>query len=160
MEKHLAQHNYSLPVIGNGLTKTQIADIATEAVGTVLDKGNALQVAEALAAMEEFTKGVRKDKRYVEFLREELFKHNGRYQTTSGARLEVCEAGVSYDYSSNPEWRRLNSQILELMESRKELEAELRRISSGKIIVDEETGEILEGPQRKSTSTYRITLAR
>src|SRR6476620_651847 len=99
MAKHLVQHNESsLPSIKEGLTKKQIAELAIQSVENVLEEGNVFEVAEALAAMEEFTKAVRKSERYVEFLREELVKHNGRLITTSGAKIEMCEAGVSYDY--------------------------------------------------------------
>ncbi len=149
-----------LPVIKEGLTKKQIADLADESVGSVLEEGNVFQVAEAIAAMEEFVKTVRKDERYIQFLRDELAKHHGRLITASGAKIEMCEAGVHYDYSANSEWRELEEQkrILEL--KKKELEDKLRLLQPGRIAVDPETGEVLEGPQKKSKSTYRITLAR
>jgi len=54
---------------------------------------------------------VRKDERFIQFLRNELAKHLGRLETNSGAKIEMCEAGVSYDYSNNGEWRELNEQI-------------------------------------------------
>jgi hypothetical protein len=110
--------------------------------------------------MEEFTKAVRRNERYVEFLREELIKHNGRLITTSGAKIEVCEAGVSYDYSNNGEWRELEEQIKILQEKKKEVEEKLRKVTPGRMAVDPETGEVLEGAFKTSKSTYRITLAR
>jgi hypothetical protein len=118
------------------------------------------EVAEALAAMEEFVKNVRKDERFVEFLRDELTKHRGRLTTNSGARIEVCEAGVSYDYSSNGEWRELDQQIKMLMDQRKSVEEKLRKLAPGRMAVDPETGEVLEGPLKTSKSTYRITLSK
>ncbi len=36
----------------------------------------------------------------------------------------------------------------------------LRQLAPGRIAVDPETGEVLEGPLKSSKSTYRITLAR
>jgi len=166
MVKRLAQHNVetqdfaSLPTIKEGLTKKQIADLAEQSVNDVLEQGDVFQVAEALAAMEEFVKNVRKDERFVEFLREELAKHKGRLTTNSGARIEICEAGVSYDYSSNGEWRELDQQIKILTEHRKSVEEKLRKLSPGRMAVDPETGEVLEGPIKTSKSTYRITLSK
>ena len=129
-------------------------------MNNVLEEGNVFQVAEALAAMEEFAKNVRKDERFVQFLRDELAKHHGRLVTTSGAKVELCEAGVSYDYSNNGEWRELDEQIKILTEQRKALEEKLRLLTPGRMAVDPETGEVIEGPMKSSKSTYRITLSR
>jgi hypothetical protein len=161
MAKHLVQHNESsLPSIKEGLNKKQIAELARQSVANVLEEGNVFQVAEALAAMEEFTKAVRKNESYVEFLREELVKHNGRLTTTSGAKIEMCEAGVSYDYSHSPEWREIEDAIKFLQEKKKQVEEKLRKIAPGLMAVDPETGEVVEGAFKTSKSTYRITLAR
>jgi hypothetical protein len=160
MERHLAQHEETLPSIREGLGKKQIVDLAKQSVSKVLEQGNVFAVAEALAAMEEFVKNVRKDERFVEFLREELNKHRGKLTTSSGARVETCEAGVTYDYSSNGEWRELDEQIRILTEQRKTVEERLRRLAPGRMAVDPETGEVLEGPVKTSKSTYRITLKR
>ena len=161
MAKHLVQHNESsLPSIKEGLTKKQISELAIQSVENVLEEGNVFEVAEALAAMEEFTKAVRKSERYVEFLREELVKHNGRLITTSGAKIEMCEAGVSYDYSHSAEWREIEEQIKFLQDKKKEVEEKLRKVAPGRMAVDPETGEVIEGAFKSSKSTYRITLAR
>ena len=159
MEKHLAQPNV-LPSITEGLSKKQIANLADESVGHLLEEGNVFQVAEALAAMEEFVKTVRKDERYIQYLRDELVKHHGRLVTASGAKIEACEAGVSYDYSSNAEWRELEAERFEIERRKRALEEKLRILAPGRVAVDPETGEMLEGPLKTSKSTYRITLAR
>ena len=159
MARHLVQPN-TLPLIGEGLSKKQITNMAEESVEHVLEEGNVFQVAEALAAMEEFVKTVRKDERYVQFLRDELAKHHGRLVTASGAKIESCEAGVSYDYSGNAEWREIEAERYEIERRRKALEEKLRLLAPGRVAVDPETGEMLEGPQKSSKSTYRITLAR
>ena len=160
MEKHLVQHNPTLPSIQEGLSKKQIAALADQSVEHVLEEGNVFKVAEALAAMEEFVKSVRRDERYVHFLRDELVKHHGRLVTNSGAKIEMCEAGVSYDYSGNGEWRGLQDQIKALQEHKKAVEDKLRRVAPGRVAVDPETGEMIEGAFKTSKSTYRITLAR
>ena len=160
MAKHLAQPNEILPSIKEGLNKKDIARLAGQSVENVLEKGNVFQVAEALAAMEELIKNVRTDERFVQFLRDELAKYHGRLITNSGAKIETCEAGVSYDYSNNGEWRELDQQIKILTEQRKVMEEKLRTVSSGRMAVDPETGEVIEGPVKSSKSTYRITLSR
>jgi hypothetical protein len=160
MARHLAQHSETLPSIKEGLSKKQITDLADKSVSNVLDEGNVFQVAEALAAMEEFVKNIRKDERFVQFLRDELAKHHGRLITTSGAKIEMCEAGVSYDYSNNGEWKELDEQIRTLTEQRKAVEEKLRTLAPGRMAVDPETGEVIEGPKKSSKSTYRITLKR
>lgn len=160
MEKPLAQPNHKLPSIQEGLTKRQITQLADQSVEHVLEDGNVFQVAEALAAMDEFVKTVRKDERFVQFLRDELVKHHGRLLTKSGAKVELCEAGVSYDYSHSSEWRVLDEQIKLLQEQKKAVEERLRRVAPGRIAVDPETGEVIEGAFKTSKSTYRITLSK
>lgn len=159
MAKPLVQHN-TLPSIGDGLRKKQIAELAKQSVNSVLEDGNVFQVAEAIAAMEEFVKSVRKDERFVDFVRDELIKNNGKLETGSGAKIELCEAGVSYDYSHDATWRMIDEEIKQLQEQKKIREEELRKLAPGRMAVDPETGEVLEGPLKTSKSTYRITLAR
>lgn len=165
MARNLMQHNNqphhaALPLIGEGLNKHQINSLAEQSIENVLESGNVFQVAEALAAMEEFVKSVRKDERYIQFLRDELAKHHGRLVTSSGAKIEMCEAGVSYDYSHSDEWNILEEQIRLLQEQKKAVEEKLRSVAPGREAVDPDTGEIIEGAQRSSKSTYRITLAK
>jgi hypothetical protein len=159
MENQVLQRN-GLPSIREGLSKRQIATLAAQTVDQVLESESALPVAEAIAAMEEFAKQVRKDERFVDMLRDEIILHNGKVNTTSGAKLEVAEAAVQYDYAQDASWRALTDEINTLMEMRKALEAKLRSIAPGKMWVDHETGEVLEGPQKSSKSTYRITLSK
>jgi hypothetical protein len=160
MAKHLVQHKETLPHLQEGLSKRQIADLADQSVSTLMEEGNVFQVAEALAALEEFAKVVRKDERYIQYLRDELAKHHGQLRTNSGAKIELCEAGVSYDYSASAEWNELDQQIKELQERRKAVEEKLRAVAPGRIGVDTETGEVIEGAMKQSKSTYRITLSR
>jgi uncharacterized protein YtpQ (UPF0354 family) len=153
------QHN-TLPSIQEGLRKTEIFELAIKSVDNVLEEGNVFQVAEAIAAMEEFAKTVRKDERYIDFLRDELIKNNGRLYTNSGAKIEVCEAAVTYDYSHDATWRMIDEEIKMLQEQKKSREEILRKIAPGRMAVDSETGEVWEGPLKTSKSTYRITLAK
>ena len=159
MAKQVMQPS-GLPSIGEGLNKSQITVLAKQSVDNVLEDGNVAQIAEAIAVMEEFVKVIRKDERFIDFMRNELIKHHGNIKTQSGARIELCEAGVSYDYSEDSSWRYLDEQIKILIEQRKELEEKLRKIAPGKMMVDHETGEVLVGPLKSSKSTYKITLSK
>lgn len=152
--------NLTLPFIKEGMSKQQVAELANNSVAHVMEEGNVFEVAEALAAMEEFMKTVRKDERYIQFLREELVKHNGQLVTPSGAKIELCEAGVQYDYSDDSNWRRLDEEMKNLSVQKKVIEEKLRSVAPGKINVDYETGEVIDGAKKTSKSTYRITLKR
>ena len=159
MVKQLQQPD-TLPYIQEGLSKRQIQNLALQSVDNVLEAGNVFAIAEALAAMDEFVKTVRKDERFVSFLREELSKHHGQLTTASGAKIENCEAGVSYDYSHDETWKAMDEEMKLLAALKKEREEKLRAIAPGRMGVDEETGEVLEGARKTSKSTYRITLSR
>jgi hypothetical protein len=150
----------TLPALSGSLGKKQIAALVQQSVESALDEGNVAQVAEALAVMESFVNGIRKDERFIDGIRDALLKNHGMLKTASGARIEACEGGITYDYSENPGWCYLTEQIAVLTEQRKELEARLRPIPAGRIVVDEETGEVFTGPLKTSKSTYRITLAK
>jgi hypothetical protein len=159
MAKRLVLHS-TLPAIREGLTKRQIESMASVSVDALLEEGNVFEVAEAIAAMEEFVKAVRKDSRYIDFIRDELAKNNGKLRSSSGACIELCEAGVSYDYSQDGTWRMMDEQMKILQEQKKCREEELRKLAPGRLAVDPETGEVLQGPTKTSRSTYKITLAK
>lgn len=150
----------TLPAIREGLSKRQITALVQQSVEDVLEDGNAAQIAEVLAVMDEFVKGIRKDERFIDQMRDELLKNHGSLKTASGARIEACEAAINYDYSENTSWQYLHNQIATLTEQKKEMEEKLRKIPAGKMVVDEETGEVFTGPLKTSKSTYRITLVR
>jgi hypothetical protein len=160
MAKSLTQHKPLLPAISGGLNKSQISILVQKSVETVMERGNILQMAEVVSVMEEFIKGFRKDERFIDYLREELIKNQGAIITKAGAKIEVCEVGVVYDYSSDAGWRELDRQIKELECKRKVVEDRLRRIPPGKTIVDGETGEVFTGPAKSSKSSYKVTLSK
>ncbi len=147
-----------LPKKWEGLSKRQITEMADNSVEHILEEGSVFGVAEALAAMEEFVKTVRRDERYIQYLRDELAKHHGKLITASGAKIETCEAGVQYDYSVDATWCQLKDGIEQLTLQKKEREESLKSVAPGRIGVDHETGEVIEGAKKTSKSTYRITL--
>lgn len=149
-----------LPAITTGLSKSQITELAKFGVDYVLETGDPAMVAEQIAAMENYIKCVKADARFTEYVREELQKNGGKITTASGARIEACEGGVSYDYTQNPAWMELEKQEAEIYSKRIELEKRLKAIPAGKLLIDEETGETLIGPAKSSKSTYKVILAK
>lgn len=160
LNKVAIQKLMPLPQLKEGLTKRQILKLAKNSVDAVLENGNVAQVAEVIALMDEFVKAVRKDESFIHYMRDELVKYNGNLNTKSGAKIELCEAGVSYDYSEDGTWRSITEQINNLTEQRKKVEEKLRSIGAGKMAVNHQTGEVMIGALKSSRSTYRITLAK
>lgn len=150
----------TIPASFEGMTKTDLTTRAMLAVEYILENGGALQAAEILSSMEFFIKEMKKQEAFSDYVRQEVEKYNGRFTSISGAKIEKVEAGVSYDYSNDSKWQELNKTAEEAIEARKKHEEALRRISPGKLLVDESTGEVFTGPSKKSTSTYKITLAK
>lgn len=150
----------SLPSFKNGMSKTQISQLADASVSQCLEVGNVLEVAEAISAMSEFVDLVRKDDRFITAVVDEANRNAGKLQTNSGAKIEVCETGTKYDYSHNADWVELNRQEKEIAEKRKALEDKLKKIPAGKLLVDEETGETLVGASKTSKTNYKLSLAK
>jgi hypothetical protein len=147
-----------LPQSWQGLTKKDIESAADAAVTNLLENGGALEMAERISALEAFLKAVKGDERFTSYVREELAKNGGKLTTASGAKIEAMGAGVSYDYSQNGIWVELDRQEKEIAAKRKALEEKLKTIPAGKMMVDEEDGEVWVGPSKSSKSTYRVSL--
>lgn len=81
--------------------------------------------------------------------------------TYYGARFDIKEAGVKYDFTecNDDIWNDIYQQMEALNEKRKEREAFLKTLKERFTYIDESTGEIVTiyPPQRKSTTTYAIT---
>lgn len=152
-----------LELFEKGLTKTEIKSMASTAVESVLEQGNALQVGEALSAMESFIKEVKADKRFTEYIREEAAKHPKGFVSNSGAKIECIEAGAKYDYSEcgDIDYERMDAEMKGLKERISKREKFLQTIPiEGITQVNESTGEVYKifPPSKSSTSTYKVTL--
>lgn len=153
----------ALEIFEQGLTKSAIKEMASNAVNSVLEEGDPLKVAEALTAMEVFIKEVKDSKEFKDYVREEITKYGKGYTSNSGAKIETIEAGTSYDYNvcGDTVWEWISSQINGLTASRKEREKFLQTVPTGGLVItDELTGETVKiyPPSKTSTSTYKITL--
>lgn len=148
----------TLPVFRASISKKKILELAEASVSLALENGNVLEVAEALSSMAEFVELVRKNTLFIDAVVTEAEKNKGKIETASGAKIEVCETGVRYNYSSNQEWVELTNQEKEISEKRKSLEERLKKIPAGKLLVDEESGETLQGPSKTSKTNFKLSL--
>lgn len=152
-----------LPQIGAGLTKPQIKIIAQNSVNELLENGRILEAAEALSIMEKFIEEVRSSKAFTDYVRDEISKNGKELINSSGAKLELSEAGIKYDYSQ------CNDPILVQLEARfegakamlDERKKYLKAIpSSGiEVLIEDEVVNLFP-PSKSSSSTYKITLAK
>lgn len=95
------------------------------------------------------------------FIIEELEKDKTRTEY-HGYKIEVSEAGVTYDYSNCNDriYADLIKESEELKERIKAREVFLKSIKNSETLLDEESGEVIKiyPPVRKSTTTPKFTL--
>ena len=94
-------------------------------------------------------------------IQDDLIKAIGNSTTLYGAKVEVAESGVKYDYSTNEQWKELESKIKPLKEAQKSIEEQIKMATKvGKSFVDESTGELISPVTKTSTTTPKITLSK
>jgi hypothetical protein len=76
-----------------------------------------------------------------------------------GAKIEMAEVGVTYDYSHDEEWSTLQNIITEVKAKQKERENFLRALKQPMQALSEH-GEVLtiQPPVKKSTTSLKVTL--
>lgn len=153
-----------LPAITAGLTKTQITELAKFGVDYVLETGQPELVAEQIAVMENYIKAVKADPRFTEYVRDELAKNKGKIVTASGAKIEIMEGGTKYHYENcnDPVLSELQIQEAEIEQKIKEREVFLKAVpfKGTTIITDDGEAVTVFPPNKTSTSTYKVTLAK
>jgi hypothetical protein len=154
-----------LPIISNQLTKTQIKLIAQQSVNDLLERGNPIQVAEAISKMELLIKEIKADQRYIDYVREELIKLGKSTQSESGTKIECAEVGTKYDYNNcgDTKWQMFKQQVDSATQSLKEREEFLKTIPYGGLqVLDDVTGELvhINPPIKTSTSSYKVTIGK
>lgn len=89
---------------------------------------------------------------------------DGKSCKVAGARIEVTETGVKYDYSVIPSWHNVQRKIDALKELQKSIEGKAKFASEASpyIDCDTETGEQTEivAIPRTSTTAIKITLGK
>jgi predicted HAD superfamily phosphohydrolase len=143
--------------------KDKVQSIVKNVKAMVLEgEVNPLEVAVTLKGMEDFTKSLRSDVLIQDATLEELEKYGSKSVTFNGAKFNIRETAVSYDYSqcNDKVWNDLNAEMSRLKEAIKQREEFLKAVKSDMTVVDENTGEVYTiSPAVKSSKTgYAVTL--
>ena len=152
-----------LPVLSSGLTKTQVKVIAQKSIQELLNNGNILEAAEMISVMETFIKEVRASKEFTEYVRDEVSKNGKDITNPSGAKIELAETGVKYDYSQCGDYQlQMYEQQLESLENSIDMRKQFLKTlpPSGIEIVDGDEVNRIYPPSKSSTSSYKITLSK
>lgn len=144
-----------LPTKANILALSErIAAIVTEGVADPL---------ETIAKLEAI-KGVCEEsrKKLESFVRSEIEKYGKEPATKLGAKFELSETGVKYDYSNDAVWKGLVAQLVPIQEKIKEREKFLKTVTKAFAQTDTETGETIEvfPPTKTSNSSFKVTLGK
>lgn len=113
---------------------------------------------EFLVKIEFLTKVLEQAKKQVKEL---ALQNLTQPQELFGAKVEVAETGVKYDYSQNEIWQELKEKMQPLEDELKKVEEQIKIATKiGKSIVDERTGELISPVQKTSTTSIKITFGR
>lgn len=148
-------------LLDQDITKGDITAVVNDMVENVLEKGNPLEAAEKIKVMEEIISGFKSDKRYKDYVIEELNKWGkGGYTSPRGVKISTMEAGGGqYDYSvcNDP-------VVIDMQEKLKTRQEFLKKLPpEGVVITDQTTGEtntIYPARKPTTTTTYKIVLAK
>ena len=81
-------------------------------------------------------------------------------RTVLGAKVEVIETGIYYNYSGNYEWKKLDDKIKKLIEKRKVIEEQIKTATKSNSMILQ-GDEIIASPVTKgSTTSIKITLGK
>lgn len=75
-----------------------------------------------------------------------------------GARFNLTEAGIKYDYSQSTSWSSLQSTIEEARNRQKAIEEQMKKASEHTPYIDAESGEVITGVPKQSKKIIKITL--
>ena len=152
-----------LPQISAGLTKNQIKIIAQNSINELMDSGRILEAAEALSIMEKFIEEVRSSKAFTDYVRDEVSKNGKEITNSSGAKIELSEAGTKYDFSQcqDPLFAQLTAKFEGAKAMLDERKTYLKSIPSAgvEVLIEDEIVKLYP-PSKTSSSTYKITLAK
>ncbi len=113
---------------------------------------------EFLVKIEFLTKVLEQAKKQVKDLAVQSLSSN---ESLFGAKIELAETGVKYDYSQSESWQSIKAQIEPLETELKAIEEQIKMATKiGKSFVDESTGELISPVQKTSTTGIKITLGK
>ena len=148
------------------LTKSSIKELANLEVNHILENGaNPLEIMELSNALIEFAETIKRDKRFIEYVRDEVSKFGKEYTTKNNTKIELAEVGTKYNFSlcNDFELPKLVQLLDEAKKKVDERQSFLKTIpTNGVDIMNEETGELIKiyPPTKESTSSIKVTLAK
>lgn len=133
------------------LSKKEINSLITTVVSEV-NEGyrNPLETVVKLKAISKVADGICSD--IMEQATNEASKYS-KNEKVYGAKIDVRESGVKYDYSRSQTWRDLVEEKQALEAQIKEVEAAMRVASEHNPYVDITTGEVFTTPAPKQSKT-------
>lgn len=149
------------------LTKQDVLEFHQQMKTMILEGGRGmfeyLEVVKFFCKLNDLifgAQGKEGDKDFLSAVIDEIKKYGKEYMTPRGVKFELAETGTKYDYSHNPLWKALEAESKAAADKRADLEAKLKKIPAGSVLVDEETGETLVGPPKSSKSSFKVTLSK
>lgn len=148
--------NLSLP------TKTNISEQAALMAQLVKDGelnplDAAVKAKAIIASCEEFLSQIN------DYVVDEVAKY-GKSTSALGAKIEVRETGVKYDFTGSEAWNKIKSEEDRIAEKRKQVEAIAKNCPSGSELqwTDIDTGEMLsiQVAAKSSKTSFAITISK
>jgi len=143
-------------------TKAQQATFVEKLINEVLEGNvNPLKAEAMMVNLESICKKYRADKQIKSAVLNEVEKyHKDELQNLHNAKFTIKEVGVKYDYSlcGHPAYNAICNDIDSLLETKKQLEAEMKLKTKNWIFVDSETGETAEIYPPAKTSTTAVAV--
>lgn len=154
------------------LSITKIADIqfdkysrslmARQVVNDLAEgKADPVQTHYNIKCIEELVKNILNDGQYKAMVLNEAEKH-GKAFNFQNSKIEIKETAVKYDFTvcNDPEWFKLEAEILALKDKQKEREQFLKTLKPEGIDIVDENGEVytMYPPAKSSTTSVSVTL--
>ena len=91
-------------------TKTQVSN-AVQAIATIVENGE-VDPLKALACLTAYEKAFADAKKAImEYAKSEAMKYTEKTISLGGAKFQLKETGVKYDYSGDETWRQIKEQM-------------------------------------------------
>lgn len=140
-------------------TKEQAETFATKLIDEVMRGDvNPLELHVKMNAMQKSLDIVKKA--IADQVLSEASKYGAKKFETMGAEIAICELGTKYNFENcgDSEWEKINNEINELQEKKKERENFLKTITPSVKVADANTGEMINPPIKSSTTGIKVTL--
>jgi len=137
-------------------TKASIKQAASNIIQSVdAGKVNPLDLSLQIKVLEELLKDLKE--KLIDYSLDEIDRCGGKV-TINDTKIERVEAGVKYCYDHDETWQQLKDEVDAATEKLKARENILKKIPEGMELLMSETGEVIQGAFKTSTTTLKISL--